>query len=261
MKMVGKQVAAARLAKNLTQRQLADLINVDEESIASIEQGRRMLMPNVAELLDLHLGLPGMLTVAAVEMPAKDDLLPWAEGFFDLEKHAIALNWFETMVIPGILQTENHMRALFRCRVPVFSPEEMERLTARRLARLQILHRKEPPNLSFVIWEAALLDRIGGDAVHREQLRHLVDCMEIPHVTIQVLPLGQTCQAGLAGPFTVLETPDHMLAGYLECQRTSKLVTDPYEVSLLAQRYAMLRTQALNPQDTRRLLERLLGEP
>ncbi|MGW2586149.1 helix-turn-helix transcriptional regulator [Streptomyces virginiae] len=50
--MVGAMVAAARIAKNLTQKQLGELVRLDEETIASIEQGRRTLMPNVAELMD-----------------------------------------------------------------------------------------------------------------------------------------------------------------------------------------------------------------
>ncbi len=41
MKMVGSQVAAGRIAKNLTQRQLGELVRLDAETIASIEQGRR----------------------------------------------------------------------------------------------------------------------------------------------------------------------------------------------------------------------------
>ncbi|MFD9084983.1 helix-turn-helix domain-containing protein [Streptomyces erythrochromogenes] len=72
MKMVGSQVAAGRVAKNLTQRQLGELVRLDAETIASIEQGRRALMPNVAELSDQHLGLPGLLTVAALELPDVD---------------------------------------------------------------------------------------------------------------------------------------------------------------------------------------------
>lgn len=153
MKMVGKQVAAARTAKYLTQRQLGELVRLDEETIASIEQGRRTLMPNVAELMDQHLHLPGLLAVAAHGMPERDPSPPWAEEYMDLEKRAIVFNWYETLVIPGILQTESHVRALLRCRVPAFLPEELDRLTARRLARVHILHRQQPPSLAFVISE------------------------------------------------------------------------------------------------------------
>ncbi len=260
MKMVGAMVAAARTAKNLTQKQLGELIRLDAESIASIEQGRRALMPNVAELMDRHLGLPGLLTVAANEMPLIDTIPPWAEDYMDLEKRAIALSWYESVRIPGLLQTENHARALFRNRVPAHSEEEIEALTLGRVTRQEILHRAVPPSISFIVWEAAFQVRIGGSHIYREQLRHLLACMELPNITLQILPFGQATHAGLNGPFILLETQDHQHLGYAETQRGSLLISDPNEVSILARKYAMLRTQALNTEQTQGLLGRLLGE-
>ncbi|MFC9584000.1 helix-turn-helix domain-containing protein [Streptomyces yangpuensis] len=260
MKMVGSQVAAGRVAKNLTQRQLGELVRLDAETIASIEQGRRALMPNVAELMDLHLGLPGLLTLAANGMPAIDATPPWAEEYMDLEHRAIALSWFDNQVVPGLLQTENYARAVFRCRVPAHPEAEIEALTTHRLARQQILRRGTPPTLSFVVWEAVLRDRLGGDEVYAEQLRHLRTCAALPDVSLQVLPLGRTSHAALDGPFTIVETHDHRHLGYTETQRGSQLISHPDEVSILARRYAMLRTQALNTEQTWGLLDRLAGE-
>ncbi|MFG2984014.1 Scr1 family TA system antitoxin-like transcriptional regulator [Streptomyces sp. NPDC048258] len=260
MKMVGTQVAAARTAKNMTQKRLGELVRLDAETIASIEQGRRALMPNVAELMDQHLGLPGLLTVAALGMPDRDATPAWSEEYMDLEQRALTLDWYTCLVIPGLLQTESYMRALFRSRVPAFTQEEIDVLTSRRLERAQILRCERPPTLSFIILEAALRDRIGGNAVYAEQVRHLLTCTEFPHVTLQVLPLGLDAHPGLNGSFTMLETPEHEHLGYFEGQRGSKLVTDPDDVSIMTQRYAMLRTKALNPEETQGLLDRMLGE-
>ncbi|MFE4638312.1 Scr1 family TA system antitoxin-like transcriptional regulator [Streptomyces sp. NPDC056773] len=260
MKMVGKQVAAARIAKNLTQKQLGELVGLDAETIASIEQGRRALMPDIAELMDHHLGLPGLLSVAATEMPDKDTTPAWSDEYMELEKSAVAFSWYEVVVLPGLLQTENYMRALFRGRVPAFLQEEIEDLTSRRLARTGVLHGNRPPSLSFVVSEGALRDRIGGSAVRDEQVRHLLACMELPHVTLQVLPFGQTSHPGLSGPFILLETPEHKHLAYMEGQRSSQRVTGLEDISILTLRYAMLRTQALNPGETAAFLERLLGE-
>lgn len=260
MKMVGTQVAAARTAKNLTQKQLGELVRLDAETIASIEQGRRSLMPNVAELMDRHLGLPGLLTVAAQGMPEVDATPPWAEEYMDLEYTAIAISWFDNQVVPGLLQTESYARAVFGCRVPAHPEAEVEALTASRIARQEILRRATPPTLSFVVWEAVLRDRLGGDEVYAEQLRHLRACAGLPDVSLQLMPLGRTSHAALDGPFTILETQEHQHLGYAETQRGSQLISDPDEVSILARRYAMLRTQALNTEQTQGLLDRLLGE-
>ncbi|MEW2418511.1 helix-turn-helix transcriptional regulator [Streptomyces sp. NPDC046866] len=260
MKMVGDQVATGRTAKGLTQRALAEKAIVDIETLASIEQGRRVLMPDVAERLDRILGLPGLLTVAANRLPEVDMIPAWAEEYMEREAEALALSWFDTLAVPGLLQTEEYARAVLSCRVPFIGEEKIELQTARRMKRQEILRRPIPPTLSFVICEGALRDRIGGDAVYREQLRHLRACADRPAISIQVLPLGITAHAGLDGPFTLLETPEHQLLAYSETQRGSILVRDPNEVSILSQKYAMLRSQALNFVETKDLLDRLLGE-
>ncbi|WP_234350305.1 helix-turn-helix domain-containing protein [Streptomyces sp. WM4235] len=260
MKMVGEMVAAARLAKGLTQRALALEVPLDIETLASIEQGRRVLMPDVAERMDRILGLPGMLTVAANKMPEVDSIPPWAEEYFEREAEAVALSWYDTLIVPGLLQTEEYARTVFSCRVPYMGEEKIELQTARRMQRQEILRRQTPPTLSFVICETALRDRLGGDEVYQEQLRHLRSCADRPSISLQVLPQGITAHAGLTGPFILVETPDHQRLAYSETQRGSILVRDPNEVSILAQKYAMLRSQALNVVHTKGLLDRLLGD-
>lgn len=261
MKMVGAMVAAARIAKNLTQKQLGELVRLDAETIASIEQGRRALMPNVAELMDQVLGLPGILTVAAHKMPQIDVIPPWAEPLINLEQKAVALSSYQNQVVPGLLQTQAYAEAVFRSRVPLYIDGEVEDQTAARLGRQAALRREQPMMASFVIWEPALTCPLGGRAVLHEQLRHLLTCSELTGVTIQVLPLDRTLHPALDGPFVLLETPEHQHVAYLETQRGSLVVSHLDEVSILSMKYAMLRTQALNPEETRDLLKRLLGDP
>nr|WP_303714031.1 DUF5753 domain-containing protein [Kutzneria buriramensis]WKX13525.1 DUF5753 domain-containing protein [Kutzneria buriramensis] len=189
------------------------------------------------------------------------DLIPlWAEEYLDREREAIAISWYESLLVPGLLQTERYARAVFRNRVPVFDEDEIEQFVAARVERREILHRKVPPMMSFVVWEAALRDHLGGKDVYVEQLRHLREYTELPGLALQILPLGRTSHAGLEGPFILLETPEHQRLAYSETQRGSTLIADPDEVGILTQKYAMLRTQALNTEDTRDLLDRLLGE-
>ncbi|MFJ2441114.1 Scr1 family TA system antitoxin-like transcriptional regulator [Streptomyces sp. NPDC087658] len=260
MKLVGKLVARFREAAGLTQRELAERVSTHEETIASIEQGRRPLKPDMAHVLDQLLDTKGALETAVENMPEVDLIPAWAEQYMDLESEAIALSWFENQVLPGLLQTKNYAKAVFRSKVPILSEEEINAQVTARLKRQEILRRSVPPTASFVISEAILLDRLGGDEVHKETLRHLRTCADLPGITLQVMPLGQQTHAALSGPFIVLETADHQHLGYIETQRGSQIIADPDEVSILAQKYAMLRTQALNTEETKRLLDRLRGE-
>jgi transcriptional regulator with XRE-family HTH domain len=260
MKLVGKLVGVFRTAADLTQAQLADRVLLQVETIASIEQGRRALLPDLARQLDQLLETKGALETAVENMPEVDLIPAWAEQYMDLEREALALSWYDNQVIPGLLQTEPYARAVFRNRVPVFSEDKIAIQTTARLERQEILQRPEPPTISFVIWEPALMLQLLDDEGHAAQLRHLRTCATIPGICLQVLPLNRRTHAGLNGPFTLLETPDYQHVAYSETQRGSLLVSDPDEVSILSQKYAMLRAQAFSPEDTVGLLDRLLGE-
>lgn len=260
MKLVGKLLARFRKEAGLTQTELAQAAGVQEDTIASVEQGRRSLVPDLAETIDDLLDTKGALATAVDNMPEVDLIPLWAEDYIDMEQDALALSWYDNQVIPGLLQTKAYAQAVFGNKVPVYSQEEIETQTATRLQRQQILDRRKPPTTSIVIWEPVLMMRLTSDEDHREQLRHLYAMAQLPGVCLQVLPLDSRVHAGLNGPFILLETPDHQHVAYTETQRGSQLISDRNEVSILAQKYAMLRAQALSPVETLRLLARLLGE-
>ncbi|MDQ1049527.1 hypothetical protein QFZ76_007763 [Streptomyces sp. V4I2] len=92
------------------------------------------------------------------------------------------------------------------------------------------------------------------------ELLEFDDLLAQADLGVRRLPAGRTSHAGLSGPFILLETPDYQRLAYTETQRGSQLIADPDEVAILNQKYAMLRAQALTPEDTRELLDRLLGE-
>jgi DNA-binding XRE family transcriptional regulator len=250
----------ARKTAGYTQRSLGEAVLADEETIASIEQGRRPLLPDLAETLDQLLGTKGLLLAGVENMPEIDQFPLFAEQYMVHEREAIALSWYDNAVVPGLLQNEAYARSVLRERIPAFDEDEIETKTAARVERQEILQRKCPPTMSFIVWEPVLHIGIGGPKVHRDQLRHLRECAELPGLALQFLPMNTPAHAGLDGPFTLLETPDHLHLAYTESQRGSQWVSDPDEVSILARKYAMLRSQALSPQESRGLLGRLLGD-
>ncbi|MFG3291401.1 Scr1 family TA system antitoxin-like transcriptional regulator [Streptomyces sp. NPDC048179] len=259
-KMLGKQLGAARRVAGLTQTELGLRVGLDEQTVASIEQGRRALKPDVAARMDEVLDTKGMLAAGVANLPDVDQFPMWAEVYMEHEREAIALSWYDNAVLPGLLQTEAYVRAVLRNRVPAYDADEVETGTAARLERQEVLRRRNAPTLSFVVWEPVLLMALGGPEVRTGQLRHLREIAELPCVSLQFLLLSSPWHAGVNGPFILLETPDHQHLAYTESQRGSQWVSDADEVSRLARKYAMLRTQALTTQDSMDLLDRLLGE-
>ncbi|WP_199549112.1 helix-turn-helix transcriptional regulator [Streptomyces sp. N35] len=260
MRMVGALVAQFRRNAGLTQRELSARLVVAEVTIASIEQGVRPLLPDLAEALDQVLGSQGALAVAVANMPEIDQFPLWAESYIEHERDALALSKYDALAIPGLLQTPGYARAVLQNRVPAYDLDEVETKVAARVGRQDILHRRVPPTISFVVWEPALRMAFCDEQVRDEQVRHLCTITELPGLTLQFLPLDAPAHAGLDGPFTLLETPEHQHLAYTETQRGSQWVSEPDEVSILARKYAMLRSQALSPADSKGLLDRLLGE-
>ncbi|MGW4024749.1 helix-turn-helix domain-containing protein, partial [Streptomyces sp. NPDC005009] len=254
MKMVGALLALYRNAAGHTQRSLGERFVISEQQIASIEQGRRPLKPDLAEQLDELLCTKGALSVALSRMPEVDLIPLWAEEFLDREREAIAISWYENLLVPGLLQTEAYAQAVFRSRVPVYDEDEIAHLVEARIARREVLHRRMSPTASFIIWEAALRDRLGGADVYAEQVQHLRECADVPGITLQILPLGRTSHAGLNGPFILLETPEHQRLAYTETQRGTPRVAAPHEVGIHTQKDWMLRTQGLKNGDKRALV-------
>ncbi|WP_405588466.1 Scr1 family TA system antitoxin-like transcriptional regulator [Streptomyces sp. NBC_01092] len=260
MRMLGAQMQTARKAAGLTQRALAAEVLVDEETIASIEQGRRTLLPDMAEVLDRLLDTKGTLVAGVENLPEIDQFPLFAEQYMVHEREAIAISWYEGLVLPGLLQTRDYARAVLSERVPAYDEDEIAVMTEARIERQEILQRKGAPTMSFIVWEPVLHLGIGGPKGRRDQLCHLRACAELPGLALQFLPVKTPTHAGLAGPFILLETPDHQHLAYTESQRGSQWVSAPNEVSILARKYAMLRSQALTPQESKGLLDRLLGD-
>jgi Domain of unknown function (DUF5753) len=165
-------------------------------------------------------------------------------------------------VVPGLLQTEAYARAVALSVPPLIGEAATEERVAARLARQEVLStlRERPCAFSFIIEQAVLERHTGGEDVTRELLDHLLDVIECHwNVQVQVMPLRRPVHSGLDGPIALSETPENRWYGYSEGQKNGRLIADLKEISVLQQRYAKLRSQALTPEDSRTLLERLRG--
>ncbi|SCF81145.1 helix-turn-helix transcriptional regulator [Streptomyces sp. Ncost-T10-10d] len=258
--LIGAQLATFRKAARMTQAALADQFCVGEDTIASIEQGRRPLQADFAAQLDELLGTKGVLQVAVSKVPQKERFPAFVQDFVEYEQEVLTLLSYENQVVPGQLQTKEYARAVFVSLYPPLEEEEIEERVAARLDRQKVFDRKPRPMANFLLEESILHRPIGGRHVLREQLRHLRRCAELPFLGLQIMPSNRETHAALDGPMVLLETPDHDQLAYIEGQRISFLIDDLDEVSVLQQKYGMLRSQALSPERSMRLLDELLGE-
>ncbi|MFB7913083.1 Scr1 family TA system antitoxin-like transcriptional regulator [Streptomyces sp. NPDC056061] len=258
--VIGAQVATFRKAARMTQAALAARCQVGEDTISSIEQGRRPLQLDFAILLDDILDTKGVLKVAVEKVPKKERFPAFVQDLIDYEQEALTLLSYENQVVPGLLQTEEYARFVFSCLYPPLEEDQLEEWVAARLDRQRLLERRPRPMVHFILEESILRSEIGDPAMMRRQIGHLRRCMDRPFLGLQIMPMKLPKHAGFAGPMVLLETPDHDHLAYVEGQLTSYLHDDPDDVSVLQQIYGMLRSQALSVEKSARLLDELLGE-
>ncbi|MFI8390655.1 DUF5753 domain-containing protein [Streptomyces sp. NPDC085540] len=212
-----------------------------------------------ANKTDAVLNAFGVIIIAARQLSRRRGLASWFRRWAELEEVAVILNTYESRSVPGLLQPESYARALIANVPPVATPEEADARVAVRMARQKLLHRTPYTLFSFIIEQALIERRTGGPEVTRELIDRLLECGELPNVDIQIMPTVSPQHAGTDGPFRLLETNEHEWLGYTEGQQSGQVISDPKDISLLHQRYAKLRIQALNPADGTGLLMRLRG--
>ncbi|MEV6982850.1 DUF5753 domain-containing protein [Sphaerisporangium sp. NPDC051017] len=175
----------------------------------------------------------------------------------DFEAGASMIRTYEAVVVPGLLQTADYMVAVFRGG-QVLNEAVFERHVQARLARQEILKRRNPPTLVAVIDEAALQKNIGGPAVMRDQLEHLAEMARHPHITIQVLPNSVGAHPALDGPFVILDfpSPDDPSLVHLSTLTDSLWLETPEEIRRYTLTYSQAQASALSPDESvRHLLE------
>jgi transcriptional regulator with XRE-family HTH domain len=208
---------------------------------------------HVAFMLDL-----GRSTKARGRWTGYRAIFPeWFRMYFDLEQDASDIKRTEAEVIPGLLQTDDYVRALYSSDS---EPEIQNRLKARQ-ERRSILTRDDPPTASFILSESCLRRIVGNPALMRAQLDHLAEMSKLRHVHLQVLSFdAQTTMAGfLFYGFIMLtiDSPGNAPAlefVYVEDLDDARYLDGDNEKRPYVNLWGRLQAAALGPVESRKLI-------
>ncbi|MFC5200185.1 helix-turn-helix domain-containing protein [Streptomyces kaempferi] len=256
----GKLVKLFRERAMMTQAQLADAVGYSYEQVASIEQGRRPAKAAFTDAADGVLEAGGALRLLQEDVDLAR--LPlFFQDFALLEAEAVSRFSYDALLAPGLLQTEEYAKTLLSAHFPPLDDDVVDERVAARLARQSLLSRTQPPLVFvFIIEEAVLHRAVGGSAVMKGQLQHLSELVGRRNIEIQVMPTSRAAHSGLNGPMVLLESTDSQQFVYLESQDQVTVISRREQVSEFWMRYGMLRTQALNTEESAHLIERVAGE-
>jgi transcriptional regulator with XRE-family HTH domain len=194
---------------------------------------------------------------------AYDDVLPSGfDIYVGLEAETAAIRGYEISVVHGLLQTPQYARAVLSEMFPRHTVEQIDRLVDLRIQRQQRFDDDPPLELWAILDEAVIRRPVGGRAVMRGQLEHLLKMTARPGLTLQVLPFSCGAHAGHGGPFSILEFPNRTdsevayvesIAGYIYLEKDR-------EVRLRVEAFDRLRAAALAPGASLELIARLAHE-
>ncbi|MFK0151417.1 helix-turn-helix transcriptional regulator [Streptomyces sp. NPDC090493] len=221
---VAVELRKMRERAGITATEAARALGTGQGQLSNVESGRFGVSPERIRALAGIYSCPDQAFVEALIELATDKTLGWWEtyrgvlpsGFLDLaelEHHAIAVRTAYTSHMPGLLQTAEHAREIFRHVIPAPTPPDVEHRVSHRVKRQGVLYGTDPTPYRTTVHEAALHMRVGGRSVARAQLQHLLDMSELEHITIRVLPYDVGAFPGsgqsinyLYGPVPQLDT-------------------------------------------------------
>jgi transcriptional regulator with XRE-family HTH domain len=254
----GAMLRYYRERAGLTRTDLARQISKSVSLIQAIELGQRAATADVTEDLERVLPADGALTRLREEIGdglGYQAYPSWFQEWLVSEREAKKLRWFGPILVPGLLQTEDYARAIFGTRFGV-TDDELEELVTARLKRREILARDQPPTLWVMVDEMVLRRCVGGRRVMREQVAHLIEMAQRPHVSVQVISSEVGVHLGLcAGGFAIADFEDAPPVGYQETTCQGQYVDRREDIETLIECWDTVVQEALPRAASQALLE------
>ena len=257
---LASELRRLREASQLTIDEVGEKLECSASKISRIETGHVGVTPrDVRDMLELY-AIDEDQREALVQLAREARKKGWwhaynevfTGSFVGLESDASSLHTFQALLVPGLLQTDDYMRAVIKAIRPDNREEEVSKRVAGRLTRQKLLTDTNPPEYWAILDEAVLRRTVGGPEIMRAQLHKLIEVSDLPHVTLQVVPFGAGAHAGMENPFLILGYPEPADPDvvYVENTTTGSYLEEPSDVYRYTLMFDHLRASALNPADT-----------
>nr|WP_196789352.1 helix-turn-helix transcriptional regulator [Streptomyces caniscabiei] len=269
---MGQELRRLRELKGMTAEEVAERLLVSQSKISRLENGRRSISQrDVRDLCGVY-EVEDQRVVDSLMQMAKDSRQQgWWHAFGDvpysvyigLETDAESLRVYDPQVVPGLLQSRPYAEAIIRGALPETSTTEIDKRVEVRIRRQdRVTTDTNPLRLWTVLDEAALRRVVGSRSVMREQLEHLIELSQVPHVTVQVLPFEVGAHPGINGQYAILEFVDAADSSvvYIEGVTSDLYLEKPHDVQKYTVMYEHLRAQALNVEQSRQFIENVAKE-
>ncbi|MFJ9521710.1 Scr1 family TA system antitoxin-like transcriptional regulator [Kitasatospora sp. NPDC101801] len=205
--LFGSEIRRLRTASNMSQDRLGEVLGYTGSLIGQIETGRRTPTLEFAERLDGALETSGLFTRLwphVVRGPFPD----YFQSYAEMELRARRIQEYGGPFIPGLAQTEDYARHLFRAASPLAPDEVIDAKIATRVGRQQLLTEPTRPMLWWLLDEIALRRPVGGHRVMADQLTKLAGLIRSRAAVVQVIEIKRGAHAVMEGAMTLMSFAD-----------------------------------------------------
>ncbi|MFD7575843.1 Scr1 family TA system antitoxin-like transcriptional regulator [Streptomyces sp. NPDC059810] len=251
----GYELRRLREEAGLSQSQLGKILYCTGSLVGQIETAKKVPTRRFSEQLDAAL-MTGGLFSRLVGLVLKSQLPTWFQPYAEMEARATYISSFQPQLVVGLLQTEAYARAVLGVR----TDGDLDGRVAARMECQRILCGETPPLMWVVLTEAVLRQEIGGRAVMRAQLAHLLRMQEYEWVKIQVLPFEAGAHAGFMGEFNLLRFEGDPDVVYTEDFVQGHMTANPAAFREGSLRYDHLQAAALSVEGSAALIARVMEE-
>ncbi|MFI0979278.1 Scr1 family TA system antitoxin-like transcriptional regulator [Streptomyces sp. NPDC021093] len=251
----GDELKYRREAAGLTQEALGRMVFVSGGYIGQFEQAIRKPQLDVAQRIDVALQTDGFFERTWRKLIGDSAYEHYFTSTAELEPHATSIYEFESMLIPGLMQTAEYARALMVSAGPDRSSEQVQGMVSDRLERQKILTNTEKPLYWAIVHEAALRVAVGSPAIMAEQLDRVVATARSGRGLIQIIPFSEGVYPTMGKSLRLMEFEDAPPVAYTEGLYTGNLLDDPAMVKRAQRTYDLLRAAALSPSASLHLIE------
>jgi transcriptional regulator with XRE-family HTH domain len=260
-----------REERKITMEHLAEKIGWEQSKISRVENARsRTTGGDVMELCSVY-GIEGEQLDELVRLARESRIRGWwhpyqdvlKEGFSDFlsfEAAATTCRGFEVSVVPGLFQTAEYARALFRSSTGL-TDEQIDRSVRVRLARQERLTNGENPlDVWQILDESALRRLVGDPGMMKVQFQHLLELGQLSNVSLQVLPFAAGVHAAIDGPFVLLGFESYPDIWYLENLRGGIFLEEPDQTRDGSIVFDHLRSAALNTSSSAAMISEAIDQ-
>ncbi|MFD4988638.1 helix-turn-helix domain-containing protein [Streptomyces sp. NPDC058374] len=256
--MFGARLRRMRDAEEWSLDTLATKVPLSKAQLARVERGEYLPPEKLPPLLDALFGTDDLFTELYV-FACREAVHYGYHRLMEYERMAVGIKEYGAMLIPGLLQSEDYARALFRSTQARDEAWQEEQVVI-RMQRQERLRGDDPPHLAVLLDEGAVRRPVGGPTVMREQLEYVISMVDTPACVIQLLPFSFGEHGMLGGSISILTLPDSSTVAYEESTGAGTILEAPARVQRHMRHWDRLWAYAMPPGETVTFLKKVVKE-